>query len=80
MNNSLIPRYKQDRPPEDPNAEIFNLDEYCIQTNYPEKTNAAKVQAPCNPHIRRWNKPFLYQSAEGQVDEDSNYEQQIAHY
>jgi hypothetical protein len=40
MNNSFIPRYKQSRLPEDLNAEIFRLDEYCQQTNYPEKTIA----------------------------------------
>ena len=40
MNNSFIPRYKRGRLPEDLNAEIFRLNEYCQQTNYPEKAIA----------------------------------------
>lgn len=40
MNNSFIPRYKRGRLPEDLNAEIFRLDEYCQQTNYPEEVIA----------------------------------------
>ncbi len=43
MHNSIIPRYKQGRQPGDEDAEIFTLQEYCIQPNYPEMTSANHI-------------------------------------